>query len=172
MCSASCLMLYVCEKFHNDILKDFQLSEQTQVRGRNGYVQCSQGNNSKSSKPKLWFMCSACHHIMLYICVKFRENISEGVSYGADTNDGSTDEWTDRQMDTQNFGEYNMIPLPIFMAGHKKMAGTDGRTDTQNFGGYNIIPSPLFVAVHKSMAETLTNISSSHTLSKELMYSE
>ena len=27
---------------------------------------------------------------------------------------------------------------------------TDGRTDTQNFGWYNIIPLPLFVAGHKN----------------------
>ena len=49
-------------------------------------------------------MCSACHRIMLNICVKLGESISEGYqSYGADTNDGSADELTDRQMDTQNF---------------------------------------------------------------------
>ena len=46
---------------------------------------------------------------MLYICVKFRENISNGMSYEADTNDGSAD----RRMDTQNFGGYNIIPSPL-----------------------------------------------------------
>ena len=45
----------------------------------------------KVSKPDLGFMCSAHHLIVLYICVKFCENILGGISYGADTNDGSTD---------------------------------------------------------------------------------
>ena len=38
----------------------------------------SKGNNSKS-KPELRFMCSACRPIVLYICVKFRQNISNGI---------------------------------------------------------------------------------------------
>ena len=69
----------------------------------------------KAGKTELWFMCSACHLIELYICVKFHENITDGISYGADKNDGSTDGWRD----TQNFGEYNIIPLSLFVAGHK-----------------------------------------------------
>ena len=32
----------------------------------------------KVGKPQLWFMCSACCLIVLYTCVKFRENISNG----------------------------------------------------------------------------------------------
>ena len=35
--------------------------------------------------------------IVLYICVKFGENISDGISYGVDPNDGSADRQTDRQ---------------------------------------------------------------------------
>ena len=31
-------------------------------------------------KPDLWVLCSACHLIMLYICVKFQENITNGIS--------------------------------------------------------------------------------------------
>ena len=55
----------------------------------------------KVGKPKLRFMCSACRLTVLYICGKFAENISDGIKiYDADTNDGSTDGWTD----TQNFG--------------------------------------------------------------------
>ena len=42
--------------------------------GRNGYVQCLKGN-----KPELRFVCSAHCLIMLYICVKFGENISDGI---------------------------------------------------------------------------------------------
>ena len=33
----------------------------------------------KVSQLELWFMCSACHLMVLYICVKFRENITNGI---------------------------------------------------------------------------------------------
>ena len=33
----------------------------------------------KLSKSELWFMFSACHLKVLYICVKFPENISDGI---------------------------------------------------------------------------------------------
>ena len=33
------IVLYISEKFHNNVLNIFQLTEQTQVHGRNGYVQ-------------------------------------------------------------------------------------------------------------------------------------
>ena len=33
---------------------------------------------------------------------------------------------------------------------------TDGRTYTQNFGWYNIIPSPLFVAGHRNGGKWLS----------------
>ena len=32
----------------------------------------------KVGKPELRFMCSACCHIVIYICEKFRENILNG----------------------------------------------------------------------------------------------
>ena len=54
-------------------------TERTQVHDRNGYVQCSKGYNSEIGKPELQFMFSACRLIVLYICVKFRENISDGI---------------------------------------------------------------------------------------------
>ena len=41
----------------------------------------------KVGKSVLCFMCCAHHLIVLYIYVKFGENISGGISYGADTND-------------------------------------------------------------------------------------
>ena len=34
---------------------------------------------AKVGKPGLWFVCSACRLIVLYICVKFEENISDGI---------------------------------------------------------------------------------------------
>ena len=33
----------------------------------------------KIGKPELWFMCSAHRLMVLYIAVKFRENISNGI---------------------------------------------------------------------------------------------
>ena len=39
----------------------------------------------KVGKPELWFMCSACHLTVLYICVKFPENISDGIRVMAQT---------------------------------------------------------------------------------------
>ena len=33
----------------------------------------------KIGKAELWFMCSACRLIVFYICVKLRENISDGL---------------------------------------------------------------------------------------------
>ena len=49
----------------------------------------------KVGKPELRFMCSASRLIVLYICAKFGEIISDGISYEADTNDGSADGRTD-----------------------------------------------------------------------------
>ena len=73
LCSACCLMvLYTCEKFHNNISNSSQLTELTRVHSRNGYGQCSNAITPKVDKPELQFMCSACHIIVLYICVKFR----------------------------------------------------------------------------------------------------
>ena len=33
----------------------------------------------KAGKIELWFMCSVHRHMVLYICVKFRENILKGI---------------------------------------------------------------------------------------------
>ena len=54
LCSAYPLMvLFICEKFHKNISNGFQLTEGTQVHGRNDYVQCSKGNNSKSRQTRV-----------------------------------------------------------------------------------------------------------------------
>ena len=55
-------------------------------------------------KPELWFMCSAHHLKMLYISVKFRENISNGIRVMERTLNYEAD----RRRDTQNFGQYNI----------------------------------------------------------------
>ena len=53
-CSACCLLvLYICVKFCENITKIVRVMEQTGVHGRNGYVQCSKGNNSIGRKTKV-----------------------------------------------------------------------------------------------------------------------
>ena len=73
------MVLHIFEKFNNNILNGFQLTEGTQVHGRNDYVPYSKGNNSKRRQSELQIMCSAHLFIVLYICVKFRENILDGI---------------------------------------------------------------------------------------------
>ena len=79
MCSARRLMVfYICVvswKFTDGI----RVMERTRVHGRNGCVQRSKGNSSKSRQPELRFLCSAHRLMVLYIAVKFRENISNGI---------------------------------------------------------------------------------------------
>ena len=64
-------------------------------------------------------MCSASCLIVLYICVKFGENVSDGIRVVERTRmmEELTDRWT---ADTQNLGWYNIIPSPLLVAGHKK----------------------------------------------------
>ena len=74
LCSACHLkVLYNCERFHENISNSFQLT----VHGGNVYVQCSKGNNSKSRQISVMVhvFCTLSHG--LYICVKFRENITK-----------------------------------------------------------------------------------------------
>ena len=47
------MMLYIYVKFHDNTLNDFQLTEGTQVHGRNGYILCLKGNNSTTRIPKV-----------------------------------------------------------------------------------------------------------------------
>ena len=79
MCSVLCLMvLYICVKFHENITNGIRVKERTLVHGKNSlfqYLYCSKGCNSKSRLTELWFLCSACHLMMLYICERFHENI-------------------------------------------------------------------------------------------------
>ena len=80
MCSAHCLkVLYICVTISENILNGFQLTERTQVYGRNDYVQCSKAITPKVGRPELRFMCSAHRLMVLHICVQFGENISDGI---------------------------------------------------------------------------------------------
>ena len=70
----------------------------------------------KIGKPELQFMCSALHLTVLYISVKFHENISNGISVMEPTQmtEALTDGWT------LNLGGYNIIPSKLLVAVHKK----------------------------------------------------
>ena len=69
--SNGCFALYISEKFHNNISNGFQLTEQTQVHGINGYVQCSKGSTSKSKQTRVTVHVVSSRLIAFYICVKF-----------------------------------------------------------------------------------------------------
>ena len=73
------MVLYICEKFHENILNSFQLMERTGVHGGNDYVQCSKGNNSKSGQIRVMVhvFCTLFHGA-LYLC-EVPENIMNGI---------------------------------------------------------------------------------------------
>ena len=73
-------------KFRENILNGFQLTERTRVHGRNGYVQCSKGNNSKSRQTRVrGYVFCMLSHCALHLCMKFHENISDGIRVMART---------------------------------------------------------------------------------------
>ena len=69
-----------CMSSHGTLhLCSFQLIEQTGVHGGNNYVHGQRVITPKVCKSELWVMCSALPQIVLYICVKFCENIMIGI---------------------------------------------------------------------------------------------
>ena len=64
--------------------------KRTGVHGRNGYVQCSKAITARVSNAELRFMCSAIHLIVLYMCVKFNEHISDSIRVMDGSADGRT----------------------------------------------------------------------------------
>ena len=81
MCSARRLIvLYIYVKFPENISNSFQLTERT----RYYMVEMAMFNvkraiTPKVDKPELRFMCSARRLMVLYIYVKFGENISDNI---------------------------------------------------------------------------------------------
>ena len=57
------MVLYTSEKFPNNISKDFQLTERTRELCRNGCVQYSKGNDSKSGQTRVkgHVFCTSSH---------------------------------------------------------------------------------------------------------------
>ena len=110
------MTLYICVKFCQNIWNGFQLTEQIWKHGRNGYVQCSKDAKNTKSRQTIATIFVFCmlSHSALHLC----------------------------EVSWKYFKLYILL-----WSGHKwwKRWWT---ANTQNFGGYNIIPSPLFVAGH------------------------
>ena len=69
---AYCLMmLYICTKFHQNMLKDFRASEGLNFQ----YSKYSKGHNSVKMYVEVWSLFSANRLIMRFICTKFHEKI-------------------------------------------------------------------------------------------------
>ena len=60
------IVFYICVKFRENIRKNIRVMERTRVEGRNGYVQCSKGNNSKSRQTRVTVhvFCTLSHHAL------------------------------------------------------------------------------------------------------------
>ena len=80
LCSARCLMkFYICLRFHENISNGFQLTERTRVHCKMAIFNVQRAITPNKSKPELQFMCSARRLMVLCICVKFPENIANGI---------------------------------------------------------------------------------------------
>ena len=69
------MMLYVSIMFHENILKGFQVLERTQ----NDHCRISNGNNYKPVLTRVTVLCSTSRLLMLYISMKFHDDILNGV---------------------------------------------------------------------------------------------
>ena len=65
------MMLYISMKCHENILKGFQVIEWTQ----NDHCQFQRGITTKLYRQEFRFLCSARRLMMLYISMKFHDNI-------------------------------------------------------------------------------------------------
>ena len=72
------MLVNICMKFHEGILKGFWVTERTRPNRKIYYFQFQRAITPKIRNPELWFLRSACRLLLLYICVKFHENISNG----------------------------------------------------------------------------------------------
>ena len=74
--SACRLMLVnICMYFHEDILNGFKVIEWTWFCHRTANYKLQRGVTQKIHTKELWFLHSACHLLVLNICMKFYEYI-------------------------------------------------------------------------------------------------
>ena len=101
------MLVNICMKFHEGILNGFWVTERTRPYRKIYYFQFQRAITQKIPNPELRFLRSARRLMLLYICVKFHENISNGF--------GVTEHFViDRQTDgqTDDPGKNNMSPNP------------------------------------------------------------
>ena len=75
------MMVYIYTKFHENILKGLRAIERTRFPERN----FQRGIILSDMKTKLQFFFSAHHLKMVYMCIKFCQNISKGFRDGGRT---------------------------------------------------------------------------------------
>ena len=104
-------------KFHEGTLNGFWVTERTWPYNKIYYFQFQRAITPNIHNPVLRFLRSARHLMLLYICIKFHENISNGFWVTERTwfCDRQTDGQTDRQMDRRkdDQGKNNMSPNPL-----------------------------------------------------------
>ena len=75
LCSAHYIMVIcICIKFQENISNNFQVIERTHILQKS-LISTSKGHYSKSRLSRVTVLYSAPWLIMLYICVKFHQNI-------------------------------------------------------------------------------------------------
>ena len=72
------MLVNICLKFHEGILNGFWVTERTRPYHKIYYFQFQMAITPKIRNPELRFLRSARCLMLLYICVKFHENISNG----------------------------------------------------------------------------------------------
>ena len=70
------MLVNICMKFHEGILNGFCVTEQTQPYRKIYHFQFQRTITLKIRNPELRFLHSSRRHILLYICIKFHDNIS------------------------------------------------------------------------------------------------
>ena len=106
--STSAMLINICMKFHEGTLNGFWVTEQTRPYRKIYYFQFQRAITPKIHNPELRFLRSARCLMLLYICAKFHENISNGFWVTERTR--FCDRQTDGQTDGQ--GKNNMSPNP------------------------------------------------------------
>ena len=81
------MLVNICMKFHEGILNGFKVIERTWFCHRTAYYKLQRDVTKKIHIQELWFLHSACHLLVLNICMKFCEYILNSFKvYRADTN--------------------------------------------------------------------------------------
>ena len=69
------MLVNICMKFHEDILNGFKVIERTLFCHRTANYKLQREVTENIHNQELWFLHSACHLLVLNICMKFYEYI-------------------------------------------------------------------------------------------------